>query len=132
MPLELFVPYAEKDKVKSLGGLWMPECKSWGAPDHITDINPFRPWIPYQDGCLVRKPYLLCLSKTNCWKCGKETLMIALGAKNYYAFDDRSLVKMHAPTLFSWVSAMSPSITDWLHQHYPSFKIMYSHTLKSS
>jgi hypothetical protein len=132
MPLELLVPYAEKDEVKSLGGLWLPERKTWVVPDHIRDIDPFKTWIDYREGCIARKPYLLCLSKTKCWKCGKETPMIALGAKNYYAFEEQSWLKSKEPTLFSSVLTMSPPIRDWLGYHYPSFKIMYSYTIKSS
>jgi hypothetical protein len=132
MPLELSVPYADKQKAKNLGAFWLPERKVWVVPDHITDMNPFHQWLVYQNGCIIRKPYLLCLSKTNCWKCSKETPMIALGAKNYHAFDEGLWMKMKEPTLFSWVLGMSPIIGNWLHQHQPSFKLMYSHTIKSS
>jgi len=87
MSLKINIPYADKDKAKNLGAFWVPHDRSWTIPDHIKDINPFKAWIPVQRGCIVRKPYLLCISRTNCWKCKKEIPMIALGAKNYFTFE---------------------------------------------
>lgn len=142
MPLQLSVPYADKDAVKSLGGFWLPERKTWVVPDHIHEIAPFKTWIPIQQGCIVRKPHLLCLSKTNCWKCGRETPMIALGAKNYFSYEyadvndpenkEQLWLKAEEPTLFSSVLTIDLPIREWLYQHYPFFKITYSHTIKSS
>ncbi len=58
--------------------------------------------------------------------------MVALGAKDYYGFDEQTWVKSEAPTLFRSVLNMNAPIRDWLHKHYPFFKITYSNTLKSS
>jgi Domain of unknown function (DUF5710) len=130
MPLELSVPYADKDEAKRLGAFWMPERKVWVIPDHIPEIDVFNTWIPFQEGCIVRKPYLICLSKTNCWKCGKETPMVALGAENYFAFEDRSWVKIPERSLFSWVLILNEDIARYIRQYYPFFKQTYSRTLQ--
>jgi hypothetical protein len=138
----LNVSYADKDEAKALGAFWMPECKSWVIPDHIEDINPFNKWMPNNLGCIVRKPYLLCLSKTNCWKCGNETPMVALAAKNYYYYeyndvnapenDEQLWLKAEDPTLFSSVITMDTHVIEYLKQHYPFVKKVYSHTAEET
>ena len=138
MPLDLVVPYANKEKAKSLGAIWLAKRKTWVIPDHIQDVEPFKTWIPFQKGCIVRKPYLLCLSETNCWKCGKLTPLIALGAINYFSIEyakvndaeneERQWVKVEQPTLFSSISALDQQMLDFLNANYPFFKRIYSYT----
>jgi len=41
----LNVPFADKDKVKSLGAKWSPGHKSWYIED-LEDVEPFMPWMP--------------------------------------------------------------------------------------
>ena len=115
-----------------LGAFWMPKCKRWIIPDNIQDINPFNKWITNHQGCIVRKPYLLCHSKTTCWKCGKETPMAALAAKNYHSYeytdindpgnDEQLWLKAKYPTLFSSVITMDSHVMEYLKQHYPFVK----------
>lgn len=128
MPLDLFVSYADKDHAKRLGAHWVPERKVWVIPDHILEINAFNAWIPIQKGCIVRKPYLICLSKTNCWKCGKETPMVALAAENYFEFTEGSWVKITERSLFSWVLTLDEGIAQYMQENYPFFKHTYSRT----
>jgi len=130
MPLDLLVPYAAKNEVKSLGGFWLPERKTCVVSDHIPEIDPFKTWIPIQDSCIVRKRYLLCLSKTDCWKCGKETPMVSLGAENYFEFNQGSWVSIPERTLFSWVLTLDGDITRYMSQNYPFFRQTYSRTLQ--
>ena len=40
----LNVPYADKDKIKSIGGRWDNDRKQWYVP-RGTDITPFKNWI---------------------------------------------------------------------------------------
>jgi len=128
--LDLIVSYADKEDVKRRGAFWDIERKVWVIPDHIREINAFHRWIPFQSGCVVRKPYLICLSKTTCWKCGKETPMVALGAENYFEFAGGSWVKVSEQSLFSWVLTLDAGIAQYMREHYPFFKNTYSRTLQ--
>jgi hypothetical protein len=132
MPFDLTVPYTDKDLVKNHGALWIAERKTWIIPDHIQDINPFSSWMQTGEGCIVRKPYLICLSKTNCWKCAKETPLIALAAKNYFFSEELSWVKARQPTLFSDVLILDDYIVELLYKHYPFFKKTYSYTAQET
>jgi hypothetical protein len=40
----LNVPFADKDQVKALGALWVPDKKLWVAPAGL-DLTPFQPWL---------------------------------------------------------------------------------------
>lgn len=132
MPFDLSVPFEDKDLAKKHGAFWIAERKTWVIPDQIQDINPFSPWIQAGEGCIVRKPYLICLSKTNCWKCAKETPLIALAAKNYFFYEEMSWVKSKQPTLFSSVLILDNCIVDQLHLYYPFFKRIYSYTAEET
>jgi hypothetical protein len=142
MPLILNVPFADKDEVKKLGAWWIPEQKSWVIPDHIKEINPFKKWIPYEDGCIVRKPYFLASAKINCWKCGREIPIIALGAKNYFCldYDDESeseddqplWLKSDYPTLFSFPHTIDDTVLTYLKEHYPFYEYRYSKTAEDT
>ncbi|SEA88472.1 DUF5710 domain-containing protein [Pedobacter hartonius] len=64
MPYLLKVPYSDKDEAKGLGALWIADRKTWVIPDYISDLNPFKKWIPAHPGCIVagRAPLSMCLS----------------------------------------------------------------------
>jgi hypothetical protein len=132
MSLILKVPYNEKDQAKSLGAYWNPDLKSWTVPDHVNDINPFKNWIPFESGCIVRKPYLICESRTNCWKCKKEIPMIAPGAKKYFYYDDEKWLTGLSPTLFRYVFDMEDPMFTYIKTTYNFIKRRYSQTIEAS
>jgi len=45
MRINLVTPFAEKDKVKSLGAKWDAARKQWYVVD-VPDLTPFMRWIP--------------------------------------------------------------------------------------
>jgi hypothetical protein len=45
MRINLATPYADKDKVKSLGARWDATRKVWYIVD-VADLTPFMAWIP--------------------------------------------------------------------------------------
>jgi hypothetical protein len=45
MRINLAAPYADKDKVKSLGARWDATRKLWYIVD-VADLTPFMAWIP--------------------------------------------------------------------------------------
>jgi hypothetical protein len=45
MRINLATPYADKDKVKSLGARWDATRKVWYIVD-VADLTPFTAWIP--------------------------------------------------------------------------------------
>jgi hypothetical protein len=45
MRINLAAPYADKDKVKSLGARWDATRKVWYIVD-VADLTPFMAWIP--------------------------------------------------------------------------------------
>ena len=138
----IHVPYKDKDEAKGLGAYWLQEKKSWSIPNHIQDINPFKKWIAAEEGCIVREPYLLCNSKTNCWKCGQETPMIALAATNYYFYDyidvnnsdnqEQLWFKAEYATLFSFVLKLDSHVVEYIRQIHPFFKSIYSRTAEQT
>ncbi|HMI04872.1 MAG TPA: DUF5710 domain-containing protein [Pedobacter sp.] len=142
MSLVLNVPYSDKDEVKKLGAWWIPEQKSWVIPDHVKDINPFKKWIPFQEGCIVRKPYLVASAEISCWKCRRKIPVIALGAKHYffleYDDDDESdnpepkWFKSEGPTLFSFPHEIDERVLDLLMVNYPFYQYRYSKTAEDS
>ncbi len=62
--LYLNVPFAEKDKVKALGGRWDSGTKKWYVP-HGVDIRPFEAW------CSTSSQDAATLEKKSSTKAGK-------------------------------------------------------------
>lgn len=142
MPFILKVPFQDKEEVKKLGAWWLPEKKAWAIPDHVKDVDQFKKWIPYDDGCIVRKPFLIAVSQTNCWSCGETTPMVAPGSKNYYFYDfldetdedndEHGWIWSDYPALFSDVVEMDQQLIDYMAEHYPHYQLTWSHTQKQS
>lgn len=149
MPIKLNVPFAERALAKAAGAWWRPELKTWVIPDQIHNIDPFERWIPYTDGCIVTKPYLIATAQIKCWKCHRNTPVIALGAKRYYtdiySLDDDAgdaegnqsdEIEFRSgfwklclePTLFSYAVTLDPLVVEFLAKSYPFYKFVYSKT----
>src|ERR1700743_2663609 len=91
--IQLEVKKKEQKRLAKLGARLLQDGKTWVIPDEITDINPFAWWLPQEEGVIVQRPYFVLRAKCGCWKCKKETTVVALGAKCYQAayFNDGDL-----------------------------------------
>lgn len=72
--VHLYVPFAERELVKSLGAKWDAGTGSWYvvAGDDLTPFTQWRPIWPFDNDPIVK---VLGLT-TNCWKCRESTLAI--------------------------------------------------------
>lgn len=75
MKTYLDVPFSEKDEAKARGARWDAERKRWYAPEGA-DHSLFVQWMP-------AFMYLVLGSK-ECWKCHKETRVVAFGVPYDY------------------------------------------------
>ena len=135
MPIKINVPFSQKDEVKKLGAVWIPDVKTWSIPDTIEDINPFKPWLPREEGSIVKYPHVIAKSSRKCWKCHEETPLIALGAKKEYLHSYKSATesawtKYEYPTLFQEIIFLDPEFANALQPRFPFFKETYSKTMK--
>ncbi len=69
------VPFAEKDRAKSLGAKWNSEIKKWYIPEGI-EKEKFSEWM--EDFRVLNPPIYLASSSTNCWKCSQKTPVFCL------------------------------------------------------
>ena len=83
MAIRLNIKAKQRQMVKALGAELYQDGKTWVIPNSIMDINPFKDWLPEEEGHIVQRPYFVVRTKGACRKCGKETPLIALGAKTY-------------------------------------------------
>jgi len=136
MPIQLNVPYFQKDDAKKLGARWVPDVGTWVIPDHIVDINPFNAWLPRNGGTFVKYPYLIAKSQRECWKCHKDTPLIGLGARNYITsvfgspFSAPIWEMRNYPVFFVNIKLVDDVIAAIMHDQYPFFKNTYHKTLR--
>ena len=132
MPIKLRLDKKEEKKAASQGAIWIPEEKTWIIPDTITNINPFRKWLPGEEGFIVQWPYFLARAKRPCFKCGKETPVIRLGARAaqelVYETGDESVWRRwdDYALLFSEIDNIDLHIIESLQTYYPFFRHVYS------
>lgn len=139
MPIKLNVPFNQKDEAKKLGAIWIPDVKIWVIPDSIGNINPFKPWLPLPSlgGCIIKYPYFVAKDNRKCWKCHKETPLIAFGSKNYFttAFNspkDALWEKYNHPAFFRDINSIDSDLINILKKKFPFFQSTYSKTLKKN
>lgn len=128
MPIKINVPFSQKDEAKQKGAIWMNEAKTWVIPDNIENIDPFDRWLP-GDGFIVKYPYLICKSSRKCWKCQKETPLIALAARTYYTCHLTSEInlkwqKIKYPAFFIGIRYMDIILLPLLKENYPFYREM--------
>jgi hypothetical protein len=137
MPIKINVPFNQKDEAKKLGAVWIPDVKTWVISDSIENINPFKAWLPPGGGSIIKYPYLVGKSDRTCWKCHKETPLIAFGSKNYFttAFNPPREVlwdKYDVPVFFQDIKSVDNDLVPVLKKHFPFFQDTYSKTLKKN
>lgn len=72
-PIELEVPYQEKELAKALGARWDARRKVWYVIER-DDLTPFAKWLPQPPRIDHRSDsYFLLESRRDCWKCERET-----------------------------------------------------------
>lgn len=130
MPIRIDVKRKEQQRVVELGGRLLEDGKTWVIPDEITDINPFMEWLPDEEGYIVQRPYFAVRAKCHCWKCGNETTVVGLGAKNwqslvYETADKPRWVKEDYPLLFTEIDQMDEEIANAMQTNYPFFRYGY-------
>jgi hypothetical protein len=58
MSIKLFVEPGDAKRIEKLGACWLADVKSWVIRDGVKDINPFRDWLPDEEGFIVQRPFL--------------------------------------------------------------------------
>lgn len=84
--LFLNVPYAYKDTVKALGARWNPDAKKWFVPKR-TEYSKFLKWFPDSYGLIVCDHIYIVEGKTECFKCGNSTRVVAFGVDYYCSYE---------------------------------------------
>lgn len=140
MPIKITVPFDQKEDAKKLGAIWVPDVKTWVIPDHIQSVNSFKAWLPKNGGSFAKLPYLLARSSRKCWKCHKETPLIALASKIFFttAFGpqippaDIKWEKNENPSFFVDIESIDVELSTVLCLQFPFFQKMYSKKLGKS
>jgi hypothetical protein len=136
MPIRIDVLPEEEGRVKKLGGLLLPDGKTWVIPDGMKHINRFKAWLPNEEGFIVQRPYFLLRAKRVCHKCKKDTRVIQLGAKvgQRAAFGKGDMVTWRRweglPISFTDVTYLDDEIAASLQSDYPFFKFVRSKGLR--
>ena len=85
MALLLNIDYSEKNEVKALGARWNPELKKW-CVEKRNDYPKFKKYILREsDAATVACDFFYIIEGIHeCFKCGKETMVIGFGLENYF------------------------------------------------
>lgn len=77
----LNVPFAEKDRAKTLGAKWDPSLKKWYYQGDVRNYAKFARWLAAgQDDVVIAHEYLYIIEGVRtCFRCGKKTTVIGLG-----------------------------------------------------
>lgn len=137
MPFKINVPYSEKEQVKSLGAKWDAESKTWFVPDNL-NVSLFKSWLSNQNISLIAKnPFYIGFNEQDCWKCKKETSVIALGCTAFKVeeLDDNDESRWELNTEFSffdYVEYIPEDIKSIINEKFPFYKQGFSKTMKST
>ncbi len=72
-PIDLNVPYHEKDDAKRLGARWDAARKTWFLPDGANS-EPFTKWLTSHRDINIRSSfYFIAQSTRACWRCDRTT-----------------------------------------------------------
>jgi hypothetical protein len=127
----------QQQKVETLGACWSADANTWVIPDTIGNINPFKKWLPKEEGFIVQRPYFVARSKMPCFRCGKEIPVIALGAKNlkelvYKTENKQVWESWDLPILFCDIDFLDDEIIESLRTNYPFFQRTYCKDLEDT
>lgn len=133
MALLLEVPYEEKDEAKLLGAKWNASLKKWYVSDPKS-YDKFRKWL--DDKTIICNYLYIVEGKRICWKCKRETTVIALAIKDYYENDYDEMSKQYhyrwrtgSMCLIEDINSIPEKLQEYLDKIY-NFKKRYSYTVK--
>jgi hypothetical protein len=137
MPLNLNVPYSEKDLAKAKGAFWNPELKTWYIPDSkYSELINFEKWLAVDDvDIILPRELVIAHTARVCWKCNHNNQVIAIGANSFYekCFNDdenkQIWDKQDFFTLFQNIKIISGNLSKILSELYPNYKLGYSKTV---
>jgi len=132
--LYMNIPYADKDKAKSLGAKWDGDLKKWYYQGAVEDYLKFAGWIAGgSEIATIAFEYLHILEGTRtCFRCGKDTTVVALGVGEHaviYLNDEdkyeiavrEDLVGVGECVHLAWVDSeedIPPALLKYLKAHY--------------
>lgn len=127
--LYLDVPYEEKDKVKNLGARWDTYYKKWFVSNPL-DYYMFKKWI--NGNVILSNCFYLVEGKTHCWRCKRETKVIAIGVESIIeVYDEPSDFKNDSIHIASGFESLPKDILKYLEEHY-AIRKRYSKMRNSS
>lgn len=108
MAVLINVPYADKEKVKTLGAEWKPQYKKW-CVECKADYPKFIQWILRNENytSIVCDYFYISEVTLKCKYCNNETKVIAFGIENcleikdYYSVDDFPYEYLYGDIFFS-------------------------------
>jgi hypothetical protein len=135
MSIQIDVDFKDKEKAKQKGAFWDAELKTWYIPDN-KNILDFTDWFPSGCDVIIKSPFYIAYNTRTCWKCHKETPLIAIGADKFIVLDyiddesdDRKWNIQNYFTLFSDITFIPKNIIELIQNHYPFFKLAFSKTV---
>jgi hypothetical protein len=136
-PIDLSVPFHEKDDAKRLGARWDAVRKTWFLPSG-TDAAPFSKWLPQQPEVNYRCPsYFIAQSKRICWHCGRDTRVFSfLLPRGHEALvdSDDGFVRWERQTseaIIYYVTHIPPSVQGQMHAVTPDYRNDFSKTTQT-
>lgn len=135
MTLLLNVPFSEKDEARKLGAWWNPQIKKWYVKEK-KDYFKFTKWISKEDEfSIVCDQIYIVEGERKCWKCNKNTRVIAFGAKdiiflsqNMDSFDFEKDDDIH---IISSLHPIPASLLEYVQNKY-NYRNTYSKKLSTS
>lgn len=126
----LEVPFSEKDIAKGLGAKWSPDLKKWYVA-HDLNPQPFQRWKNTEKPIVIKTEATLCfmLATRSCWKCGKETPVLAMGAVPHAAI---WLEEDYFFIMFDYIERMPSDVREYLKVAFPTYRMGYSKTMERS
>jgi len=133
MSIQIEVPYQEKNDAKAKGAFWDTNNKTWYIPER-KKIDDFQNWFPEQTDIIIKPPILIANNTRYCWKCNKETPLIAVGGLELimqdYIDDDTDkvewFVKKNSLALFSEITYLPKQVVNIIQSKFPFFRYTYS------
>jgi len=134
----LHVPFHDKDAAKRLGAHWDDAAKLCYVPEHV-DLKLFTRWQPEENGPNMRADYYFIAATTRiCWHCQKISkihgFILAPGLKHLHIADDPQddeWETYHAPSLISYVTDLTTSVSARMAEQSKHYRITYSDTTQS-
>jgi hypothetical protein len=123
----LDVPFGEKDQAKAIGARWNPVLKQWYVPENL-ELEPFKKWVPIMEDdieTVANAPIYLLETYTSCWRCEKNSRVIAIASAGINDEISGQLV------VYSHVRYLPEHIFELIKSNYAFYYKDFSKTSKS-